>query len=169
LKKREESRRERREPKILGVHQLLSPRRAGGEGAAALLANDDERRALVDALDDYLARVRQFTAADRGLTQTRDVIVAQAEFQLGALLEHDGRPEDAMAHWRAVVARLKTCAEGGDLPALTVLATTQFRLGAIADARLLAQRIESTPYRHPAYAELKQMLAGGAGPSVAKR
>jgi hypothetical protein len=136
---------------------------------AALLADDGERRALVDALNDYLAKVRQFAAVDRGLTQTGDVIVAQAELQLGVLLEDGGQPEEAKAHWRAVVARVQAYAEGGDLPALTVLATAQFRLGALSDARSLARRIESTPYRHPAYAELKQMLAGGSGLSVAKR
>lgn len=135
---------------------------------AARLASNDEQHTLIDSLNDYLAKVREFTTADRGLTQARDLIVAQAELQLGAALAADGKTEDAVAHWRAVAARVQTYADRGDLPSLTALATAQFQLGAVAEARALAQRIESSTYRHPAYADLVRMLADGAGPSPAK-
>jgi tetratricopeptide (TPR) repeat protein len=135
---------------------------------AARLASNDEQRILADGLADYLVGVRQFTTTDRGLTQARDLIVAQAELQLGVLLAADGRTEEASAHWRAVVARVQAYADHGDLPSVTLIATAQFRLGAIAAARALAQRIESTPYRHPAFADLKQILASGAGPLAEK-
>jgi tetratricopeptide (TPR) repeat protein len=133
---------------------------------AARLATNDERPTLIESLGDYLAKVRQFTTADRGLTQARDLIVAEAESQLGVLLAAEGKTEEASAHWHAVVARVQSYAERGDLPAITVLATAQVRLGAVAAARALAQRIESTPYRHPAYAALVKMLAGGVGPPL---
>jgi tetratricopeptide (TPR) repeat protein len=133
---------------------------------AARLATNDERPTLIDSFDDYLAKVRQFTTADRGLNQSRDLIVAQAELQLGVLLAAEGKTAEASVHWHAVVARVQPYAERGDLPAVTVLATAQVRLGAVAAARALAQRIESTPYRHPSYAALVEILAGGVGPLV---
>lgn len=136
--------------------------------AAAQLARDDERPTLIDSLNEYLVTVQQFATAERGANLTRDVVIAKAESQLGVLLAREGRAEDAAAHWRAVVHRVQPHADKGDLPALTVLATAQFRLGAGTEARAHAQRIESTTYRHPAYADLVKMLADGAGPSTAK-
>jgi hypothetical protein len=133
---------------------------------AARLAADDERPVLIDSFRDYLATVRQFTT-DRGLPQASEIIVAQAESQLGVLLAAEGKAEEASRHWRAVVARVKPAAERGDLPAVTVLATAEARLGALAPARALAQRVESTPYRHPTYAALVKML-GGVGPPVSQ-
>jgi eukaryotic-like serine/threonine-protein kinase len=135
---------------------------------AAQVVHDDERAALTKELDAYLGKIRQFATTNRTLTQERDVIVAQAELQLGLLLAHDGRSEEAADHWRSVATRVHAYADRGDLPALTVLATAEFRLGDPIAARAVAQRIESTPYRHPAYADLITLLAAGAGPLAAK-
>jgi hypothetical protein len=89
--------------------------------------------------------------------------VARAELLLGDLLARAGRREEATTRWRAAAARAKMAAERGDLPAITLLATAQFQMGSVADARALAQRIESSHFRHPAFADLKQKLASGAG------
>ncbi len=135
---------------------------------AAQTADEADRAALVDELKDYLAKVREFTTTDRTLTQARNVIVAQAELALGRLLARDGQREAAVAHWQAVVTRLRGVVSEGDLAAVTTLATAHYLLGSVAEARTLAQRIESTPFRHPAYAELQRMLADGAGPLAAQ-
>jgi tetratricopeptide (TPR) repeat protein len=128
----------------------------------AVLAGDDERRGLIDQLKEYLVKVREYTTGDRGVTQVRDLIVARAEARLALLLAAENRADEATARWQAVAARVQPYAAAGDLPALTLLAHAQFRLGAIAEARALCQQIESTPYRHPAYADLVQLVANHA-------
>jgi hypothetical protein len=135
---------------------------------AVQLAEDAERRGLIDELDDYLTRVREFATTDRTLTQARNVIVAQAELELGRQQASSGAREAAVGHWQAVVTRLQGAGSDGDLTALTTLATAHYLLGSAAEARTLAQQIESTPFRHPAYAELKRMLADGAGSLAAQ-
>lgn len=131
---------------------------------AARLADADERRARIDELIAYYGKVKTFETAERGLNETREIIIADAELVLGILLAGDGRTGDASAHWRAAAERLRPRADHGDLPALTTLAHVHFRLGAIDQARRLAQRIESSTFRHPAYAELTQLLTDGGGP-----
>ena len=135
---------------------------------AAQVCRDEERSELIAAMRDYLAKVQQFATADRALTRNRDLTVAQVEEKLGALLAQQGRADEAAPHWRAVVARLQDYDQAGDWPALTLRATAHARLGEIAEARALAQRVEASPYRHPAYADLIQQLAGGAGLTVSK-
>jgi hypothetical protein len=54
-------------------------------------------------------------------------------------------------------------AASGELPAMTLLAQARLRLGAAADARALAARIEASTYRHPAYADLRRRLAPATG------
>ncbi len=131
---------------------------------AVQLAGDADRAALVDELTDYLRKVSEFTTTDRALTEARNVIVAQAELALGRLMAQTGPPGADRVHWLAVVARLQRPGSNGDLVALTTLATAHYLLGSVTEAHTLAQRIESTPFRHPAYAELKRLLAVGAGP-----
>ena len=93
--------------------------------------------------------------------QTR--IASAAELALGDLLARDAQLEAARAHWRVAAERLQAPAAGGELPAMTLLAQARLRLGAAADARALAARIEGSTYRHPAYADLRQRLASVAG------
>jgi hypothetical protein len=50
---------------------------------------------------------------------------------------------------------------------MTWLAQARLRLGAIDEARALADRIEASAYRHPAYADLRQRLAAAAGAAPA--
>lgn len=134
---------------------------------ATLLATDDERPRRLADLKDYLVKVRQFTTADRSLGQTRDAIVAKNELLFGDLLARDGQRAEAVIHWRAVTALLQAMVAQGNLDALTTFAAAQFRLGAVAEARQLAQQIEATTYRHPAYADLVRLLTDEAGSSVA--
>jgi len=69
----------------------------------------------------------------------------------------------ARDHWQAAAAHVQAPAAVGDLPATTLLAQARLRLGGVDDARALARRIEASPYRHPAYADLRKRLAAAAG------
>ncbi|MEI6107902.1 MAG: TIR domain-containing protein [Opitutae bacterium] len=134
---------------------------------ATLVADDEERRGLTNELQDYLAKVQEFTTADRVLDQTRRVIVARNELLLGTLLAGAGQQDEAVVHWRAVAVHVQALAEKGDWDALTLDATAQFHLGSVAAARTLAQRIESSAYRHPAFADLIRLLAADPAAAVA--
>jgi ATP/maltotriose-dependent transcriptional regulator MalT len=129
-----------------------------------LLASDDDRRQRTDDLQGYFDKVSQFTPTDRGTDKARDIIVARNQLLLGELLAQDGRPDEAASHWCAASTLLQTLVAAGDLDALTIMATAQWRLGAGTEARILAQRIEQSAYRHPAYANLVQLLAAAAPP-----
>jgi tetratricopeptide (TPR) repeat protein len=136
--------------------------------AAAALVTPAQRDALIAQLTAYLAGVREFTTADRALTETRALIIARAELGLAHLLVTAGRSAEATEHWRAAAARIEPYARQGHLAALTALARAQLGLGAVEEAQALARRIEATPFRHPAYAELASMLSDGAGPAKAQ-
>jgi hypothetical protein len=133
---------------------------------ATLVARDEERPALIDELNEYLAKVESFTTADRVLDQNRRIIVARNELLLGTLLAGAGQRERALAHWRAVATHMQAFAEHGDWDALTLLATAQFHLGLVAEARALTHRIDASTYRHPAYMDLVRLLAEEAAASA---
>jgi serine/threonine protein kinase len=113
-------------------------------------------------LDTYLSMVKTTESAGKALDAEQVRIVSAAELALGDLLARDA-PSEARARWQATVDRIQQPAAAGDLPAMTLLAQARLRLGATAEARALAQRIEASPYRHPAYADLRQRLATAAG------
>jgi tetratricopeptide (TPR) repeat protein len=132
------------------------------------LARADEIPQYRKDLNDYLAKVKPFTTADRELDLPRRIIVARIELLLGNLQAQAGLRAGAEVLWRAAAARVQSDADHGDFDALTVCATAQFHLGAIAESRALAQRIASSTYRHPAYADLVRLLTDAAGASPAK-
>ena len=114
-------------------------------------------------LEAYLSTVKNAESGDKPLDAEQTQIVSAVELALGDLLAHDAQPAAARIHWQASSERLKVVAAGGDLPAMTLLAHALLRLGANEEARSLAQRVEASPYRHPAYADLRQRLATAAG------
>jgi eukaryotic-like serine/threonine-protein kinase len=111
----------------------------------------------------YMATVQSAVSSGKSLDPEQTRIAAAVELALGDLLARDSQLAAARSHWRAVAARLQAPAAGGALPAMTLLAHVQLRLGAIDVARALAARIEVSPYRHPAYADLRQRLAAAEG------
>jgi tetratricopeptide (TPR) repeat protein len=135
---------------------------------ATRLAHDDELSRYRGELKDYLAKVKAFTTADRELDLPRRIIVARVELLLGNLQARAGLKPEAAALWRAAMGRVQADAAHGDFDALTLCAAAQFHLGAVTESRALAQRIASSTYRHPAYAELVSLLADDAGASPAK-
>ncbi len=135
---------------------------------AAQLALAEKRDGPAAEIETYLAKVRDFIAQGKVLDNEQGVIAAHAELVLGDLLAAGHGQEAAAVHWRAAAERAQQFADHDDLPALTLLAHARLRLGSPDLARRLAVRIESTAFRHPAYADLVRLLSNGAGPSIAQ-
>lgn len=117
--------------------------------------------------ETYLATAQRAESDGKRLDAEQTRIASSVELALGDMLARDAQPAEARAQWMAVVKRLQAPAASGALPAMTLLAQAQSRLGALDDARALAARIEASPYRHPAYADLRQRLAAAAGAAPA--
>ena len=118
-----------------------------------------------EELRAYIASVLEAESKGKTLDTDQLRIVAAAEMRLGDLLASASR-SDASAHWRAAAQRTLPAVAHGELPALTLLAHAKLRLGAVQEARALAERIEASPYRPAMYADLRQRLAhaGGTAP-----
>jgi hypothetical protein len=114
-------------------------------------------------LEVFLSTVKNAESGGKALDTEQTCIVSAVELALGDLLASDAQPAAARGHWQTSTGRLQAAASGGDLPAMTLRAQAVLRLGATEEARSLAQRIEASPYRHPAYADLRQRLAAAAG------
>jgi serine/threonine protein kinase len=114
-------------------------------------------------LETYLSTVKNAEAGGKPLDTEQTQVASTVELALGDLLVRDAQPAAARIHWQVSADRLRAAAAGGDLPAMTLRAHALLRLGAADEARALAQRIEASPYRHPAYADLRQRLAAAAG------
>jgi hypothetical protein len=114
-----------------------------------------------------VATVKSAESSGKALDAEQTRIASAVELALGDLLARGSQTEAARRHWQSAAERLQPAAARGELPAMTVLAQAQLRLGAIEDARALAKRIEASPYRHPAYADLRQRLATDAGAAPA--
>jgi serine/threonine protein kinase len=112
----------------------------------------------------FLAVARTAEADGKALDAEQKHIVAAVELALGDLLAGDRTQATAAhLHWQAAADRIPALATGGDLPAMTLLAHARLRLGDVAGARALVARIEASPYRHPAYADLRKRLAAAGG------
>jgi serine/threonine-protein kinase len=120
-------------------------------------------------LEVFLSSVKGAEASGKPLDTEQVRIASAVELALGDLLARDAQTAAARGHWQTAAARLQASAAGGDLPAATLLAQARLRLGATDDARTLAHRIEASPYRHPAYADLRQRLAAAAGAAPVHR
>jgi len=113
--------------------------------------------------ETYMANVQSAVSSGKSLDPEQIRIAAAVELALGDLLAQDAQLAAARGHWQAVAAHLQAPAASGALPVMTLFAHAQLRLGAIDAARALAGRIEASPYRHPAYADLRQRLAAATG------
>lgn len=109
--------------------------------------------------DAYMASTRRFVEAGSLKGPDKLRLLASVQIAAGDQAQAEGHAEAARRHWQAVAEQL-TPATSGDTPALlTLLAQARLRLGDLADARALAQRVAATSYRHPAQADLVQRLA----------
>ncbi|MEP7182529.1 MAG: hypothetical protein ABI886_10100 [Betaproteobacteria bacterium] len=129
----------------------------------ARIALAEGRQVAIDAIDGYLADVHGFESLGIQPNADETTIVASVEMTLGDLLDRSGKPEVAVRHWRAAAARVRPLAERDNYAAITLLARAQLRLGQPVEARSLAARVQTSRYRHPAYADLVSELAQVAG------
>lgn len=130
-------------------------------------------KARVAAPDAVLiARMRSFVERTPAQSSTpspgyvrRSVSIASVALALGdALAGSDGAT--ARAAWSRAEAELEPLSSQLDGAVLTPLAQAQLRLGRTAAAQQLANRIETTHYKHPAYADLLRRLPAARGAGV---
>jgi len=135
---------------------LLDARRLALLGRLALAADTP---LVTAALEAHVANVRAAESADSPLDREQAVALSAVELTLGDLLARDATIEAAAGRWSAVVARLRPIAGSDNFRVLTLLARAEARVGHTGEARALAQRIETSKYRHPDYAVLVEELA----------
>jgi len=114
-------------------------------------------------LDSYVTGVQTLESTGASLDPDQTHAASSVEIVLGDALLHAGLAGAAKQHWLAAVRRLQKSADSGDLSMTTLLAHARLRLGALQEVQVLAVRIESSTYRHPAYADLRQRLALSRG------
>jgi tetratricopeptide (TPR) repeat protein len=134
---------------------------------ARLADTGGERIAAEAGLADYLADVHRYQTEGGEVTDQEQPIVASAELARGDLLAQSGLDDQAHVLWQAAAKRLRPSSERLNPQAMTLLGQLDLRLGRAQDARAWADRVLSTTYRHPAFADLQQRLgptqqAGGA-------
>jgi tetratricopeptide (TPR) repeat protein len=121
--------------------------RAAGSGLSA------------EEFESFLARIRTLENSGTQLAASQSEIVAEVELALGDVLGRLGRPGEARERWSAAVSRLRSSGVRETYPVLTQIARLQLRLGNSSEARALAARVESSRFRHPSYAGLRDELA----------
>ena len=134
---------------------------------ARLASTDDERAAADAALVAYLADVRRYESEGGVVPQLDVLLVGNAGLSHGDLLAQAGHVDQARMAWQSTSARIRPVAERLNPAAMTQLGQLNLRLGGSQDARVWADRVLGTTYRHPAFADLQQRLgptqqAGGA-------
>lgn len=117
---------------------------------------------LVPELQAFIARVGQAESA-ASLDADQAQIASAAQIALGDILARGHGAAQARGHWEQAARRLAARAAAGEPGALTLAAHARLRLGAAEEARAMAQRVERSHYRHPAYADLQQRLKAAAG------
>jgi tetratricopeptide (TPR) repeat protein len=135
--------------------------------AGRLADTEAERAAAAGALAAFRADLHSYEL-DGGVVPELDAtLIAEAALVEGDLLARAGHPEQARGAWQSALVRIRSVAERRIPAAMTLLGQLDLRLGGIQDARLWADRVQGTTYRHPAFADLQQRLgptrqAGGA-------
>ena len=147
------------------VARLMSapvPRREWRVGLAGSMANlrgqiartPAEVASAERALAAYLADVKKFEA-DGGVPTMEDAVpLAVSGLVEGDLLAALERKADARAAWALAARRLAPIAATGSATAMTLVGLLDVRLGDVQAARVLADSVKATSYRHPAYADL---------------
>lgn len=140
--------------------------RLRGHWLAAQCRHAPATTGLDALLDGFVDAVERSEAAHGALDADQSAVLAQVLLARGDRRAGRGERAAAERDWRESLARLAPRAREGHPEAQALLASAHDRLGEAQAARLAAERLASTPYRHPLYAELIQRLgpAGGAGP-----
>jgi tetratricopeptide (TPR) repeat protein len=120
----------------------------------AIARTPAEVTAAEHALAAYLADVRRFEADGSIVTMEEIVPIGRNGLVEGDLLARLGRAADARAAWAQARRRVQPLAATGEPRAMTLLGHLDIRLGDLQAARVLADSVKATSYRHPAYADL---------------
>lgn len=107
----------------------------------------------------FLTDSRRFETADKALPPEGQRVFSSVGLVLGDLLVEAGAPEQAQQHWATAAQRLRGLVDLGDLPAIALRTLLLLRMGEVDEARSLAQRLQSSNYRHPQVAEIRRRLA----------
>lgn len=132
--------------------------------ARAMLAPPDP--GLRAELDAWLAATARSEAARGPLDGEQQRLVAHVLLLRGDAAQAAGEADPAARDWRQAAAQLAARAAGGDLMAQALLAHAHWRLGDAQAAARAADKLATTPYRHPLHADLLRRLgpAGKVGP-----
>jgi serine/threonine-protein kinase len=133
----------------------------------ARLADTDNERAKARAnLEAYMADVHRYESEGGAVPPLDAVLIASVGLAQGDLLARAGLATQARDAWQAAANRIRPIAERSLPSAMTQLGQLDLRLGGIQDARVWADKVEATTYRHPAFTDLQQRL--GPTPSAGK-
>jgi len=113
-------------------------------------------------LQAWLGEVARFEAGGQGLDAEQARIAAAAGLALGDSLKRSGHPVEGATVWQQASVRLRPGVARHELPALTLAARLAWRQGAAQEARAGAEKLASTPYRHPDVTVLNDELSQGA-------
>jgi serine/threonine protein kinase len=102
-------------------------------------------------------------ATGRRLDLEQARVLAMLHLLQGDLAAQAGQRDPARQAWQAAVQRVALRADGGDPAAMVVLAHAKVRMGDIQAATGLSEKLDSTPYRHPLWTDLRQRLEPGKG------
>ena len=119
-------------------------------------APPEERASSMSALSDYLATHFDAYAGRKDSDADSLWVLAGAAMLLGDL----SPAEAAAKRWHQALALLKPLQHTVEPRVTSSRAHLLLRLGRSQEARVLAEKLEASAYRHPQYAELVQGLAG---------
>jgi serine/threonine-protein kinase len=144
-------------------------RQLGLAGALLVMRQRLEANVTEAEFEAYLASNRGFAQSGNMTDPDQRRLLATVLIAAGDQARAAGHPQAARRHWQAAVALLAAPITGDASALLTQLAHARLRLGDVAGAQALADRVAATSYRHPAQADLVQRLvAAGRGVPVDK-
>jgi len=129
------------------------------QGRLLTLRTRADQAAAAAELQEWLVEVARYEAKGQLLDAEQARIAAMAGLVLGDHLQREGRAEEAAAAWHQATQRLQGGVRRQYLPALVLAGRLALRQGATQEARALAEKLVSTPYRHPDVQVLRDELA----------
>jgi eukaryotic-like serine/threonine-protein kinase len=113
----------------------------------------------IEPLQRYLQEMQAIERSSKTFSADQRLVIGKAALLLGRLVA--ATPEaaaQAAQHWRTAEKYLRPAGSPPDAQSMTLHAQTRFLLGSPEEARVLAEKVAATTYRHPDYVELQQLL-----------
>jgi serine/threonine-protein kinase len=154
------------EPAVAGLMAKPGPKRGWRIGLVghvaylrgAIARTPAEMASAQAAIAAYLVDIRRYEA-DGSIVPMEDIVpLADNGLVEGDLLVKLGHDDAARAAWQEAARRLRPIADMGEPRAMTLLGLVDVRLGDLQAARVLADSVRATHYRHPAFAELTNSI-----------